>query len=90
MGVARGDIALLRRGLESCMLVAEPTLEQIAAIARKTSTNVNSILRFFKLPIPFSTILGLIVPPTAAVSIADSPNDFNLCAAARETAAIVR
>ena len=71
MGVARGDIALLRRGLESWMLVAKPTLEQITDIAMKTSTSVNSILRFFKLPVPLSV---------------NSSIDFNLAEAAQETA----
>jgi hypothetical protein len=47
-------MALLRLGLESCMLVAKPTLEQITDIAIKTNTSVNSILRFFKPPIPLS------------------------------------
>jgi hypothetical protein len=56
-------MALLRRGLESCMLVARPTLEQITDIAMKNSTSASSILRFFKLPIPSLVIPGLIVPP---------------------------
>ena len=53
VGVACGDIALLRLGLEFCMPVAKPTLEQITDIAMNTSASVNSILRFFKPPIPW-------------------------------------
>jgi hypothetical protein len=45
-------MALLRRGLESCTPVAKPTLEQITDVAMKTSASVNSILVFFKPPIP--------------------------------------
>ena len=73
MGVAAGDMALLRRGLESWELVAKLTLEQITAIAMKVSNSINSILRFFKLPVQSS-----VSSPTKILRNLQ-PVDFNLC-----------
>ena len=89
VGVARGDIALLRRGLESCVLVAKPTLEQITDIAMKTSTSDNSILRFFKPPIPFSVIQQSVLSQLSSVHMLTDRMILTFARAARETAASI-